>query len=200
MFTTALLGLLLVAVTTLVLLFLRLRKSDSEHRLVLQEHAEIKDRFRVVVDAEAEKQRVLGELETERTRLQTDIVRIRAEQQQGLHDSQEQRRRNEAELFNLQLSVSKLVEELKELDEEASLRSFGFYKPRYGFDSSERFQAALEEIRERQKRMIKDKAAAVCQIEWTVDGSRTEGVSKSIKHLSLCCAASTVSATLQLRR
>lgn len=175
MFTTALLGLLLVAVVTLVLLFLRLRKLNSEYGVLSQEHAGLKDRFRVVVDAEAEKQRVLGELETERTRLQTDIARIRTQQQQGLHDSQEQRRRSEAELFNLQLNVSKLSEELKELDEEASLRSFGFYKPRYGFDSSERFQVALEEIRERQKRMIKDKAAAVCQIEWTVDGSRTEG-------------------------
>ncbi|HRI68305.1 MAG TPA: DUF4041 domain-containing protein [Polyangium sp.] len=65
--------------------------------------------------------------------------------------------------------------ELAALDEEAHLQSFGFYKPRYNFSSSERYQSKLDEVRERQKQMIKDKTAATCAIEWTVNGSAAEG-------------------------
>lgn len=255
MLTTVLLGLLLLAaLVTLALFFLRLRTLDSEHRelskehaglndrhhLLLEEHEGLKNRFRGVVDLDAEKQRVQGqieagrtelqsekqrmlsEVETEHARIQADIARgqsekqrvydsleaekqrvrlemeaeeqrrrveleaerarlhelvgqIKANQQQALQELQEQRRNGEVEMFNLELSISKLREDLKALDEEANLQSFGFYKPRYDFASSERYQAKLDEIRESQKRMTKDKSAAVCCIEWTVNGNRAEG-------------------------
>jgi hypothetical protein len=47
-------------------------------------------------------------------------------------------------LRDIQLKTGKLREELMSLDEEATLQTFGFYKPRYDFASSERYQLALE--------------------------------------------------------
>jgi hypothetical protein len=190
MLVAALIGLLLVAAAlALALLFRRLRKLDAEHRALTQEHAGMTERFRGVVDVEAEKRRVLGELEAERARMQADAERARGEQQQALRQLSEQRRRDEAESFNLQLSLSKLREEFKALDEEANLQSFGFYKPHYDFASSDLYQAKLEEIRERQQRMIKEKTAAVCRIEWTVNGSRTEGRKQTNQTLKLILRA-----------
>jgi hypothetical protein len=215
MLTIALLVSLLIAIAILVLLFLRLRKLASEHLILSREHANLKDRVRDIVDVDAEKQRVLEELEIEKKRvhaeldtsraqaqaekqhvlreaevekkrildelessraqIQADITRLNTEQNQALEHFQKLRQSDGLELQTLQANINQLRGELKVLDEEANLQSFGFYKPRYDFASSARYQNALDAIRERQKRMIKDKSAAICQIEWTVNGSRTEG-------------------------
>lgn len=252
MLVNALLALLCVVVfITAILLFLRLRGLNSQFSALSQEQTELKERFRGVVDADAESQRVLAELETkkqrtleeietlrerglqeletqrqreltqleaERTRLRTDIahaqsnhnqilqdfeqrrqraeseleaigVRAREAQNQVAQDFQEQRRGREAEIFDLQLSISKLREELKPLDEEAHLQSFGFYKPRYNFASSASYQAALEDIRDKQKWMIKNKTAATCRVEWTVDGNRAAGRMQTERTLKLMLRA-----------
>jgi hypothetical protein len=215
MLTIALLVSLLVAVAFLVLLFLKLRKLGSEHLALSQEHANLRDRVRDIVDIDAEKQRVLQELEIEkrnvhaeleasraqaqaekhrvlgeteaekkrildelessRAQIQADIVHLHTEQNQALDHFQKLRQSDASELQALQANINHLRAELRVLDEEANLQSFGFYKPHYDFASSARYQDALDGIRERQKQMIKAKSAAICQIEWTVNGSRTEG-------------------------
>ena len=147
--------------------------ADAEKQRMLAEVDARRERF--LVELEAEKQRVLGGLEVERSRLQADIVRLQSDQSQSLLSLQEQQRRGELEMETLRLSIARLREEFNELDEEANLRSFGFYKPRYDFASSDRYQSVLEKLRESQKKMIKDKTAAICAIQWTVNGSLTEG-------------------------
>lgn len=140
-----------------------------------QEHAALTDRVRGIVDVDAEKQRVLSELETTRARIQADIARVRLDEEQNLRNFQEQQKRGEVELESLRSNIARLHTDLKALEEVAEMQSFGFYKPRYNFESSARYQTKLERIREQQKQMIKDKTAAVGLIEWTVNGSRTEG-------------------------
>jgi hypothetical protein len=238
--TIILLSLLLVAAVVLVLLILRLRKLNSEHLALSQEHVSLQDRVKGILDIDAEKQRVLaeieaikeretgeieakrqrelGNLEADRTRLQTEIARLADErtqaiqslqvqhraaeaeieairlrataaQNQALQAFQEQQRRGTAELESLQLNINRLREELKPLDEEAHLQSFGFYKPRYNFTSSDQYQTALDNIRENQKWMIKDKSAAICRIEWVVSGSRAEGRKSTNQTLRLIMRA-----------
>lgn len=174
--------LVLVAIITLVLLFLRQRK-------VVAENAEMKERFSSVVDADAEKKRVLGEMEAERIRIQEEISSIRTGHERAVINLQEQQIQGQAELRTLQSNISRLSEELKALDEEANLQSFGFYKPRYDFADSGRYQNALERIREQQKQMIKNKSAAICRIEWQVNGSRVEGRKQTNQTLKLILRA-----------
>jgi hypothetical protein len=175
MLTATLVVLVFAAIAALVLLFQRLRKLKAEHILLSQQHDSLKDRFRPVIDAEAEKQRILGELEKERSRLQEVIGHIRVNQQEALQELHAQRQRGEAEVSDLRANVDRLQAEFNALDEEANLQSFGFYKPRYEFADSARYQQKLDEIRERQKQMIKNKSAATSLIEWTVNGSKVEG-------------------------
>lgn len=65
--------------------------------------------------------------------------------------------------------------QLVELDEEALMQDFALYKPTYDFANSENYKFKLDEIREKQKYMIKNGEAATGNTDWTVNGSKTEG-------------------------
>jgi hypothetical protein len=130
------------------------------------------------VDAEEERKNVLAMLEADRARVEADI-----DQGKALLEEQTAKR------VELETSIDELRASLRVLDEEANIQSFGVYKPRYDFGSSVMYQTKLNEIRERQKRMIKDKTAAVCNIEWTVNGSRVEGRKQTNQSLKLILRA-----------
>jgi chromosome segregation ATPase len=232
MLTVALGILAAIAVTAAAFLFLRLQKQiaahrqlDDSHQQLAREHEEFKNRYRAVLDVEAEKARVLqtleseratiqadiagaldekrrvledletekqkaraqveaeaqarrAELEAERTRLEGVIAQIKVNQQELLDDLRDKRRQGESDMAAFQVSIDRLRAEFNALDEEANLQSFGFYKPRYAFADSISYQRKLDEIRDRQKQMVKNKSAAVCPVEWTVNGSRAEGESR----------------------
>lgn len=123
-----------------------LQKLKTEYGMVSQELSMLKDRFRDIVDIDKEKQLVVNQLQAAQLEFQ-----------------------------NLQPKIKELHKELDLLNEEANLQSFGFYKPHYDFASAESYQTKLSTIQEEQKKLIKDKAAAVCPIEWAVNGSVVEG-------------------------
>lgn len=180
---TVLLILLLAMGATAAALYLRLRR---QHQNLIHEHAQLTARVQGIIDVEAEKQRVLaelaaeksrvlGQLEAERARQGADLARGRLAYEQGVRTLEEQRQRAAAEQQALQASIERLRAEMAALEEQADLHSFGFYKPRYDFASSERYEAKLEEIRARQKQMLKDRTAAACHTQWHVNGSLVEG-------------------------
>lgn len=160
---------------------------DDERRRAAYEIEESRGRARAEVEAET--QGIRGERQAELARLQELVGVVKANQQEALQELQGIRQRGEAERFNLELSISKLREEMKALDEEANLRSFGFYRPHYDFASSDEYQRALDEIRDMQKRMIREKTAAVCHTQWSVDGSRAEGRKNTNRSLKLILRA-----------
>ncbi|MCI6694000.1 MAG: DUF4041 domain-containing protein [Clostridium sp.] len=65
--------------------------------------------------------------------------------------------------------------ELITLDEEVLMQDFGLYQPKYDFVTSEQYKAKLDDLRKKQKQMIKDKTAVHYSTNWTVDGSKAKG-------------------------
>ena len=65
--------------------------------------------------------------------------------------------------------------ELITLDEEVLMQDFGLYQPKYDFATSEQYKAKLDDLRKKQKQMIKDKTAVHYSTNWTVDGSKAKG-------------------------
>jgi Domain of unknown function (DUF4041)/T5orf172 domain len=76
-----------------------------------------------------------------------------------------------------------LRRELESVEEAIEIQSFGFYRPKYGFDSSEQYSTRLAQLREQQKAMIKNGSATHCDTEWRVGGSAAEG-RKMIERMS----------------
>lgn len=62
-----------------------------------------------------------------------------------------------------------------ELDEEILLQSFGLYKPKFDFATSEQYKDKLASIRTAQKDCIKKGTAAVGNNNWTVNNSVSQG-------------------------
>lgn len=79
-------------------------------------------------------------------------------------------------------SLAKLSSELQskkqqviETDEVILLQSFGLYEPKYDFVNSEQYKQRLDEIRKKQKDMIKNNSAVSGNQSWQVDGSVAKG-------------------------
>lgn len=153
----------------------------------------LRTRYARVEDVEAQRREVFGRMAAERVEHQTELRRLAEEAEEerrgaaarmaaerATHEAELQRilRENASEaarMGELSSSVQALRTEFAKLDEQSNLQSFGFYKPLYDFSQSAMYEAQLEKIRDEQKRMIKDRTAAVCSIEWTVNGSKVEG-------------------------
>lgn len=68
------------------------------------------------------------------------------------------------------VQAAKLRKEQRSIEESIEIQSFGFYRPRYGFDASGEYAERLATIREEQKSLIKLGRAIQCDKKWTVDG------------------------------
>ncbi|HEX4964702.1 MAG TPA: DUF4041 domain-containing protein [Thermoanaerobaculia bacterium] len=176
-------------IVALAIAILRLRKAEAERKSLLAEQDRLMERFRGVTDADAEKARVLESLESERTAARAQMEKDRIEAVEALSSLQRKIQEGGLELTSLQTRIQALRTEFERLDEEANLQSFGVYKPHYEFADSEKYQAELDRIYEAQKRMVKDKAAATCAIEWTVNGSKVEGRKSTNQTLKLMLRA-----------
>jgi hypothetical protein len=137
-------------------------------------------RFKGVVDADEERARVLHDLEIKRKAAIADLQSFTASSDAQRKACEQELAATDAEIASLTHRRDALQAEVAVLDEEANLQSFGVYKPHYSFATSELYADRLEEVRNQQKAMVKDKTAAVGKIEWTVNGSKREG-EKSIK-------------------
>jgi multidrug efflux pump subunit AcrA (membrane-fusion protein)/flagellar motility protein MotE (MotC chaperone) len=156
------------ALVGLILVWRRLSDVSSERDRV-------KSRFRGVVDAEEERTRVLRELERERGQAAAAL-------QAFLKEADGQRARMDQLLTQTDANITELTNrrdvlqaEVSLLDEEATLHSFGVYKPHYSFATSALYADRLERVRDEQKAMIRNKTAAYGTVEWLVNGSKREG-------------------------
>ncbi|GAA4379640.1 hypothetical protein GCM10023186_17240 [Hymenobacter koreensis] len=192
--------------------------AEHQQQALRTEHQQQLLRYRTIVDVEAERARiqadtaaeqaqVLAQLDTARRQAQTEQQRVLAEtdakRQQILADLRakeagfqaEQQRllasmnAQQSEADALQQRLQQLRSELQALDEQADLQGFGFYQPRYSFDTSVSYQLELQLMREQQKRMIAAKTAATCEAEWTVNGSVAEGRKQTNQTLKLMLRA-----------
>lgn len=77
--------------------------------------------------------------------------------------------------LNLQETIDCKKKEIIVLDEEILLESFALYKPKFKFQSSEEYKNKLDQIREKQKQLIKDGIAVTANENWTVNNSKSEG-------------------------
>jgi hypothetical protein len=208
MFVTILALILLGAAASTTTLWYRTRRGlrdvNAERERLRTAMTALEDRFRPVVDVDAELRRLATERDGFLRRIEeeaaqySDSVRANEAAQRQRRATAEQelasfehaanvkraqleaeitdrRTKWEAQFAGAMATLTELHKEVEGLNEEAEIQSFGLYKARYQFASSEEFARRLDRIRDQQKQMVKQKTAATCATVWQVSGSSAEG-------------------------
>lgn len=89
----------------------------------------------------------------------------------------------------LNLKISLLKTQLYGLEEQEIIEAFGFYNSKYDFQELEEYQKRLDRISAQQKEMLRENKAAVCETEWSVNGSLKEGKKMTNDFLKLVLRA-----------
>ncbi|MBJ3784269.1 DUF4041 domain-containing protein [Devosia sediminis] len=149
----------------------------------------VERRFSVVVDADAEAQKII------------DLANQRAQAREEKAASEvasatAQTEALAATLSELQRSYSekktifdRLAKEVAIFDDRLAFAEMGVYEPHFDFDTSEEFKVAINRVRDHQKLMVSGKTAAVCHIPWTVDGSIAKGRTMTERNIRLTLRA-----------
>ena len=178
----ALILLCLILAAVLIVVFLR-------WRAVQEQHDALRERYKDIIDVEEEKKKVLQSLETERSELSSAIDELQEARNQARTRYGRERQEYKDQSRTILDAINKLKNDLDELSEEAHFLDFGVYEPHYDFDSSEKYKKRLGEIRKEQKQKIKDKKAAICHTEWSVEGSRRKGQKMTNQYIKLVLRA-----------
>ena len=80
-----------------------------------------------------------------------------------------------SQLDGLIREISNKRKELIDVEDEIEIQECAIYEPRYDFATSLQYKEELDEVRQYQKDMIKDKSAVIYSENWTVDGSLAKG-------------------------
>jgi len=143
-----------------------------------QECEGLKSRLKPVLEIELEAARFKATFEAEKTTILKEIAELRANAESlkkqygiGRHRFQE-----------LQIEVRGLEEDLENVE-------FGLYKPHFTYSDSESYKTAIETVREKQKKTIRDARAAVCDTKWSVGGSARDGERMTAQYQKLILRA-----------
>jgi hypothetical protein len=142
----------------------------------------LRKRMLGVLDADAERAKVVADAKQIAARFNSQISAAKSQ-------FEATKKQREEELASLECQLVPLRLEHKALSEEASLVEMGFYKPRFGFATSERYKKAIDDNYKKQKEMLSAKTAALCTKEWVIDGSAEKGKKQTDKTLSLMLRA-----------
>ena len=164
-----------LATVAAILLWLAKRKSDARADELETSLTKTRDRFRGIVDADAEAERVRQEAAEQRERIAGDALRAADEAEAREKRALAALARAESDLTDLATDAERLCLDINLLSEEAHLHDFGVYEPRYQFPESADYKAKLDEVRKAQKTAIKNGAASHAPKDWTVNGDKRKG-------------------------
>lgn len=153
-------------------------RKRQQHKAEIKELQRELERYRGIRDAEAEE------------------VRIKQKYERLAREGEDVRRRIDQEISALKRDaistreqIKNLNAEVRGLEETRGFQEVGLYEPKYNLDASIKYKARIDEIRKRQKQMIKEKTAAICTIEWALEGSKAKGRRMMERQLKLMLRA-----------
>lgn len=82
-----------------------------------------------------------------------------------------------------------LRSELESVEDAIEFQSYGFYEPRYDFDTSKEYTDRLRKVRAKQKDLVKTEKAVFSPKDWVVDGSMAKGRKMMAEHAKLMLRA-----------
>ena len=107
-----------------------------------------------------------------------DLISLRgamADAQANLDTLQQQIASMNDAIAKKQGNLRELQKQIISAEDSIELESFSLYRPKYALTNSEEYKKRLDEVREKQKDMIRSKTAVTFSSDWTVNDSISEG-------------------------
>ena len=86
-------------------------------------------------------------------------------------------------------TYKKLRKEVSLYESKLDLIEFGIYEPVYDFEHSDEYRELQKTIIQLQKDMVTNEVAAICETNWTVDGSEAKGRASTKRNIKLVLRA-----------
>lgn len=125
----------------------------------------------------------LSKLDPSRFETEYKDLLLRSEAARKERDDIQQQIRTET------LYLENIKKELGLYEGHTEILSYGLYSPQFDFGTSEEYKDAIKKNRESQAGLIKEKTAAVCGTEWTVDGDKRKGAQMTARNVKLMLRA-----------
>lgn len=161
---------LLILLITIILLFSALsnrKKLLKELNEQIKKHLHDLERFKPILDIEEKVELTKSELDT----LKLELSELKSSYLE------------KREVFK------KLSEEIQLYESDIEFFDFGVYKPQFNFNDSDEYKEHIKENISKQKDLIKQKNAAICEIPWTVNGSVKKGEVMTNRNIRLTLRA-----------
>ncbi|MEH0293042.1 DUF4041 domain-containing protein [Agrobacterium sp. CCNWLW71] len=143
------------------------RKTHEEKVVLAERVAGLEDRFKGVLDVDAEVSKLQTQVKIERAKI--DDLRNSYVEKRATYD--------------------RLIKEVAVFDEKLAFAEMGVYEPHFEFNDSEEYKRNIEIVRASQKAMVTAKTAAVCPTAWTVEGSTSKGQTMTNRNIKLTLRA-----------
>lgn len=161
-----------IAAIIIIALFLSRRKYKKAGLILAQENIDLEKKVKELETKLKNEQDKI--LEVEKMDL-LEAIKKSEELNSKILEVRLQKEKIDKELLETRYELNEQKALLEAVTDELNIESFGLYKPRYDFSNSIQYKFKLEEIRNKQKEMIKNKKAVHYSENWTVDGSASKG-------------------------
>lgn len=131
------------------------------------------DKEKVLSDMEARKEKLI-----EKLLVADDLNEIKSaikKDEDKLKKLKKEEGLLQAQIEKLKNNILEVKDKIVVMEDEILYQEFGFYNPKYNLENSEAYKVKLEQIRNKQKQMAKDKSATTYSDDWKLNGSVAEG-------------------------
>ena len=178
----------------------KLKEIEEEKEKELNEKLNDKKKELAYIDVkleamELQKEKEIGiKLKDKETQLANMDVKLEEKAKEKEKEINNKLKDKKTQLTNLNNALKEKKKELIFVEDELDMQDVGLYEPKYDFLTAVLFKEKLDEIRKKQKELVKNKTAAICGIEWTVDNSKQKGkafttanIQQILKNFNLEC-------------
>lgn len=164
----AIIGILGLVVILLIVLFMRKNKS-------LKEMQQTNDVLNKSVKDFIEKYKPIINIEKEIENKKVELENVNKSIVNKQNEFETNAKKLNIDYQNAKNIYDKLLKDIAIYETDLELMTFGVYNPQYNFDTSEEFKEKLKQVLDKQKELISNKKAAICNTAWEVSGSKKLG-------------------------
>ncbi|SCW56353.1 DUF4041 domain-containing protein [Ancylobacter rudongensis] len=151
--------------------------------------AALEQRFKPVLDVEAEIERLRAEAHRTITQALTEATGTLEKLRSETAQAETQLSTLRTDYKDKRTTYERLAAEVAIFDERLAFAEMGVYEPHFDFTDSEAYKAEILKVRGLQKELVAAGTAVVCPIEWAVDGSKAKGRTMTNRNIRLTLRA-----------